>query len=70
MKKDKVKIEDRLLTIEEIADYLRISVHVLYKMAQQDRIPAFKVANKWRFRRNEIDSWIEKGRKKKRTRKI
>lgn len=70
MKKVTREIENRLLTIEEVGEYLRISVHALYKMAQQDRIPAFKVANQWRFRRNEIDSWIEKGRKKKRIRKI
>jgi excisionase family DNA binding protein len=60
MKKGKRKIVGRLMTIGEVVDYLRLGVDVLYKMAQQDRIPAFKVANKWRFRRDEIDSWIEK----------
>lgn len=55
---------ERLMTLEEISDYLQISIHTLYKMAQQDRIPAFKVTNKWRFRKSEIDAWIEKNRKK------
>jgi len=52
------------MTLEEISDYLQISIHTLYKMAQQDRIPAFKVTNKWRFRKSEIDAWIEKNRRR------
>ena len=62
--KNKPLENERLMTLEEISDYLQISIHTLYKMAQQDRIPAFKVTNKWRFRRSEIDAWIEKNRKK------
>jgi len=62
--KSKLPENERLMTLEEISDYLQISIHTLYKMAQQDRIPAFKVTNKWRFRRSEIDAWIEKNRKK------
>ena len=62
--KNKPPETERLMTLEEISHYLQISIHTLYKMAQQDRIPAFKVTNKWRFRRSEIDSWIEKNRKK------
>ena len=62
--KNKPRETERLMTLEEISDYLQISIHTLYKMAQQDRIPAFKVTNKWRFRKSEIDSWIEKNRKK------
>ena len=53
---------ERLMTLEDISDYLQISIHTLYKMAQQDRIPAFKVTNKWRFRKSEIDAWIERNR--------
>ena len=60
--KDKPPETQRLMTLEEISDYLQISIHTLYKMAQQDRIPAFKVTNKWRFRKSEIDAWIEKNR--------
>jgi len=62
--KNKPLETERLMTLEEISDYLQISIHTLYKMAQQDRIPAFKVTNKWRFRKSEIDAWIEKNRKK------
>ena len=57
-------IPDKLLTLDEVAEYLRLSIHTLYKMVQQERIPAFKVTNKWRFRKSEIDAWIEKNRRK------
>jgi len=60
--KSRLPETERLMTLEEISDYLQISIHTLYKMAQQDRIPAFKVTNKWRFRKSEIDAWIEKNR--------
>ena len=62
--KSRLPETERLMTLEEISDYLQISIHTLYKMAQQDRIPAFKVTNKWRFRKSEIDSWIERNRRK------
>jgi len=62
--KNKPPETERLMRLEEISDYLQISIHTLYKMAQQDRIPAFKVTNKWRFRKSEIDAWIEKNRKR------
>ena len=56
---------NRLLTLDEVAGYLRLSTHTLYKMAQQERIPAFKVANQWRFKKDEIDTWIERSRKRR-----
>jgi PTS system nitrogen regulatory IIA component len=51
---------DRILTIEEAAKYLKISVSSLYKLARENKIPAFKILNKWRFDRSEIDRMIKK----------
>ena len=54
-------MENRLpeiMTIEEVADYLRVPVSSLYKLAQQGKIPASKVGRHWRFRREFIDRWI------------
>lgn len=48
-----------IMTIEEVADYLRVPVSSLYKLAQQGRIPASKVGRHWRFRREFIDRWID-----------
>jgi len=52
------QIPERLMTLEEVADYLRLSIHTVYKMAQQGRIPAYKVGKQWRFKKEIIDKWI------------
>lgn len=49
-----------LLTLKEVAGYLRISETTLYNLARRGEIPAVKVVNKWRFRKEDIDYWLEK----------
>jgi excisionase family DNA binding protein len=51
---------DKWLTLEQIAEYLQISTSSIYKMAQSAKIPAYKVGRQWRFKREEIDTWVEK----------
>ena len=46
------------MTLEEVADYLRLSRSKLYDMAQSGEIPCSKVAGRWRFLRSEIDDWM------------
>ncbi len=53
---------EELLTLEELARYLKISKHTLYKMLEKGKIPAFKIANQWRFKKTDIDRWLEKQR--------
>ena len=48
-----------IMTIRETAEYLRISLSSLYKLAQDGRIPCQKVGRHWRFRREAIDRWLE-----------
>jgi excisionase family DNA binding protein len=48
-----------IMTIGETAQYLRISLSSLYKIAQEGRIPCQKVGRHWRFRREAIDRWLE-----------
>ena len=50
------------LTLEQIADYLQMSTSSIYKMAQAGKIPGYKVGRQWRFKIEEIDKWIEKGK--------
>jgi excisionase family DNA binding protein len=63
-RKERVKQyqEDVILTIEEVARYLKISVTSVYKLARAGEIPAFKVLNKWRFDRREVDKLVRSGR--------
>jgi excisionase family DNA binding protein len=48
-----------ILTIEEAADYLRVPLSSLYRIAQSGRIPCQKVGRHWRFRRQALERWIE-----------
>ena len=50
---------DSLMTLVEVATYLRLSKDTVYRMAQTGKIPASKVGNQWRFRREEVDAWLE-----------
>ncbi|VAW95904.1 hypothetical protein MNBD_GAMMA22-1898 [hydrothermal vent metagenome] len=53
---------DRWLTLDELAEYLKLSRSKLYRMTQDSEIPASKVASQWRFDRHEIDEWMKKQR--------
>jgi len=46
------------MTVNEVADYLKMKTVTIYKHAQQGKIPGFKVGSKWRFTRETIDKWI------------
>lgn len=56
---------DKWLTLEQIAEYLQMSTSSIYKMAQVGKIPSHKVGRQWRFRKEEIDSWVEKKKPKR-----
>ena len=48
-----------ILTLEEVATYLRLTPQTIYKWAQEKRIPAVKLGKEWRFRRSVIDRWLD-----------
>jgi excisionase family DNA binding protein len=50
---------NEILTIDEVADYLRLTPQTIYKWAQEKRIPAVKLGKEWRFRRSIIDRWFD-----------
>ncbi|ENG1327120.1 methylation-associated defense system helix-turn-helix domain-containing protein MAD1 [Rhodanobacter soli] len=50
--------ESEILTLEEVAAYLKAGKRTVYRLAQKGDIPAFKLGGTWRFRRSELDSWI------------
>lgn len=51
-------IEGDILTIKQVAEYLKVTDRTIYKLAAAKRIPAFKVGGTWRFSRADIDRWI------------
>ena len=53
---------DKWLTLDEVAEYLKLSRTTLYRLAQDGEIPASKVGSQWRFDREEIDEWMKNQR--------
>ncbi len=49
---------DQMMTVDELARYLKMKTVTIYKHAQEGRIPTFKVGSKWRFKKDTIDRWI------------
>jgi excisionase family DNA binding protein len=49
-----------ILTIPEIAKYLKVTERTIYKLAAARKIPAFKVGGSWRFSHSTIDQWINR----------
>ena len=53
-------MNDQVLTVKEVAKYLKVNDRTVYRMAAAGKIPAFKVGSSWRFKQSEIEKWIEK----------
>jgi len=56
--------ESGILTIKEVAEYLKVTERTIYRLAAAKKIPAFKVGGIWRFRATDIDGWIADQSKK------
>lgn len=55
----------RVMTLEEVADYLRVHPSTIYRLLKKKQLPAFKVGSDWRFNLESIDKWraeAEQGR--------
>ncbi len=48
-----------VMDIRQASDYLGISPDTLYKYASEGLVPAFKLGNRWRFKKSAIDAWME-----------
>lgn len=62
--KEKTMSSD-ILTVEEVAEYLKLAKKTVYKMAVEGTIPAFRVGKFWRFKKTEIEEWIKNNRRAK-----
>jgi PTS system nitrogen regulatory IIA component len=51
-------VEEAILTIEEVAKYLRVSERTVYDWAQKGEIPSGKIGTVWRFKKAEIEQWV------------
>jgi len=47
-----------IMTLEEVAEYLRVKPQTIYTWAQEKKIPAAKLGKEWRFKKSMIDKWF------------
>jgi len=50
--------EGEILTLDEVAAYLRAGKRTVYRLAAEGKLPAFKLGGTWRLRRSDLDEWI------------
>lgn len=50
---------DEIMTLEEVAHYLKLKPQTVYKWAQEQQIPGTKLGKEWRFRKSLLDEWID-----------
>jgi excisionase family DNA binding protein len=51
--------QDMVMTIDDLAKYLKLSTSTLYKLCAEDKVPGQKVGRHWRFRKETIDGWLD-----------
>ncbi|NVK30196.1 MAG: helix-turn-helix domain-containing protein [Gammaproteobacteria bacterium] len=52
-------MDDEILTVKEVADYLKLAEKTAYRLAAEGRLPGFKVGGSWRFKKDDLQQWIE-----------
>ena len=55
-------MDEGFLTTEEVLDYLQVNLRTVYRLIKAGKIPAVRVGRQWRFRKRDIDAWLESQR--------
>lgn len=53
-------MSDQILTLKEVAEYLKLAEKTAYRLAAEGKLPGFKVGGSWRFKKEDIEQWIER----------
>lgn len=53
-------MDDEILTLKEVAEYLKLAEKTAYRLAAEGKLPGFKVGGSWRFKREDVQNWIER----------
>ncbi len=48
-----------LMTIDDLAAYLKVSRRTIYEWLKRNKVPALKIVGQWRFKREKIDAWMD-----------
>lgn len=49
---------DEILTIKEVASYLKVAEKTIYRLASSKKLPGFKIGGIWRFKTSEVEKWV------------
>jgi excisionase family DNA binding protein len=52
-------MDDQILTLKEVATYLKLAEKTAYRLASEGKLPGFKVGGSWRFKREDLEQWID-----------
>src|SRR3989442_3769425 len=52
-------IDETFLTTEEVLEYLQVNLRTVYRLIKAGKIPAVRVGRQWRFRKRDIDAWLD-----------
>jgi excisionase family DNA binding protein len=55
-------IDETFLTTEEVLEYLQVNLRTVYRLIKAGKIPAVRVGRQWRFRKRDIDAWLDNQR--------
>ena len=58
-------MSEQIMTVRDVASYLKLNERTVYRMATSAKIPAFKVGTSWRFKREDLEKWIEEQKNNK-----
>lgn len=58
---------EEIMTLKEVAEYLKLAEKTAYRLAAEGKIPGFKVGGSWRFRKDAIENWIDQQTECRRT---
>ncbi|MDE0411708.1 MAG: helix-turn-helix domain-containing protein [Gammaproteobacteria bacterium] len=51
-------MSDEILTLREVAEYLKLAEKTAYRLAAKGKLPGFKVGGSWRFKKTDVEAWI------------
>ncbi len=55
------ELEDRWLSVDEISQYLGVSSDTIYRWIDKQAMPAHRMGRLWKFKKDQVDAWIEAG---------
>lgn len=52
-------MDNRILTVKDVAAYLKVTQRTIYRLIQERKMPSFRVGGSWRFQQAELEKWIQ-----------